>query len=87
MNHWVKYKEMKVIELLEANKSLLELMEREKMNPSDVKYIRLYEEYLRMKSEGHKLTYIVAFLVDEYQVGQATVYRIIERFGKLVKVN
>ena len=39
-----------------------------------------------MKKEGHKLTYIVAFLVDEYSVGQATVYRIIEKFSKPVKV-
>ena len=56
------------------------------MNLSDVRYIKLFNEYLRMKKEGHKLTYIVAFLVDEYSVGQATVYRIIEKFSKPVKV-
>ena len=56
------------------------------INLTDVRYIDLYQEFLRMKSEGHKLTYIVAFLMDEYSVGQATVYRVIDKFGKPVKV-
>lgn len=56
------------------------------VNLSDVRYIDLYQEFLRMKGEGHKLTYIVAFLMDEYSVGQATVYRVIDKFGKPVKV-
>lgn len=56
------------------------------VNLTDVKYIDLYREFLRMKSEGHKLTYIVAFLMDEYSVGQATVYRIIDKFGKAVSI-
>ena len=56
------------------------------VNLTDVKYIDLYREFLRMKSEGHKLTYIVAFVMDEYSVGQATVYRIIDKFGKAVSI-
>lgn len=77
---------MKTYELIKTHKGAMEQMMRAGIGVQDVKYVEMYEEFLRMKGEGHKLTYIVAFLVDEYSVGQATVYRVIERFGKPVKV-
>lgn len=77
---------MIVYDLIKAYEGPMNVLNEANVNLTDVRYIDLYKEFLRMKSEGHKLTYIVAFLVDEYSVGQATVYRIIEKFGKPVKV-
>ena len=67
---------MTVFDLIKVYEGPINVLNDANVNLSDVRYIKLFNEYLRMKKEGHKLTYIVAFLVDEYSVGQATVYRI-----------
>ena len=77
---------MTVFDLIKVYEGPINVLNDANVNLSDVRYIKLFNEYLRMKKEGHKLTYIVAVLVDEYSVGQATVYRIIEKFSKPVKV-
>ena len=77
---------MTVFDLIKVYEGPINVLNDANVNLSDVRYIKLFNEYLRMKKEGHKLTYIVAFLVDEYSVGQATVYRIIEKFSKPVEV-
>ena len=77
---------MTVFDLIKVYEGPINVLNDANVNLSDVRYIKLFNEYLRMKKECHKLTYIVAFLVDEYSVGQATVYRIIEKFSKPVKV-
>jgi len=77
---------MTVFDLIKVYEGPINVLNDANVNLSDVRYIKLFNEYLRMKKEGHKLTYIVAFLVDEYSVGQATVYRIIDKFSKPVKV-
>lgn len=77
---------MTVYDLIKVYEGPMNVLNEYNVNLSDVKYIELYREYLRMKSEGHKLTYIVAFIMDEYEVGQATVYRVIEKFGKSLKM-
>lgn len=54
------------------------------VQPSDVQYVQLYGEFLRMKQEGYKLVYIVAFLMDEYGVSESTVYRVLRRFKRVI---
>ena len=77
---------MTVFDLIKVYEGPINVLNDANVNLSDVRYIKLFNEYLRMKKEGHKPTYIVALLLDEYSVGQATVYRIIEKFSKPVKV-
>lgn len=75
---------MTMYEVLKLNEGLLQFMVANDVQPADVRYVQMYAEYLRMKSEGHKLVYIVAFLMDEYQVSESTVYRVMRRFKKVV---
>lgn len=77
---------MTVYDLIKVYEGPMNVLNDANVNLTDVRYVDLYKEFLRMKGEGHKLTYIVAFLMDEYSVGQATVYRVIDKFGKPVKV-
>ena len=77
---------MTIYDLIKVYEGPMNVLNEANVNLTDVKYIDLYREFLSMKSEGHKLTYIVAFLMDEYSVGQATVYRIIDKFGKAVSI-
>lgn len=75
---------MTMYEVLRLNKGLFQFMVENDVQPQDVQYLAMYEEYKRMKKEGHKMVYIVAFLCDEYGVCEATVYRVVKRFGYLL---
>lgn len=71
---------MTMYEVLKLNQGLFEFMVANDFQLTDVRYVRMYGEYLRMRDEGHKLVYIVAFLQEEYNVSESTVYRVLRRF-------
>lgn len=77
---------MNAYELLKTNQSVLEHMLQMAIEVSDIKYLNLYKEYLRLSGEGHKKTYIVQYLSDEYGISDRSVYRVIERFSAKVEV-
>lgn len=77
---------MTTYELLKLNEPLIQTMQQCAVEVDDIRYLEMYKEYLRMIKEGHKKTYIVAFLSDEYCIGQRTLYRVIERFSSDVEL-
>lgn len=48
----------------------------------DVRYIDLYSEFVKMKNDGEKTTYAVAYLAGRYSVCERKVYDLVKRFGK-----
>lgn len=72
---------MTTYELLKINERLIMTMQQQTVELSDVRYLDMYKEYLRMVNEGHKKTYIIAFLSDEYNIGQRTLYRVIDKLS------
>jgi len=77
---------MNAFELLTIHRNVLELMSSVSIEVGDVKYIGMYKEYRRMVDDGHKMTYIVQYLSDEYGVGESTVYRVIKKFSEDVEI-
>ena len=55
---------MKVIEILKLSRNILETLQKSCVKIDDVRYIEMYEDYLRMQCDGCKKTYIIACLVD-----------------------
>lgn len=78
---------MKAFELLALNQGILQLMKDASLDISDVKYLPMYQEYIRMMQEGHKKTYIVQYLSDEYEISCRNVYRVIEKFSSDVDIS
>lgn len=72
---------MKAFELLTINQGILQLMKNAALDISDIKYLPMYNEYVRLAKEGHKKTYIVQYLSDEYEISCRNVYRVIEKFS------
>lgn len=68
-------------ELLMLNKNVLQIMKDASLDIGDIKYISMYQEYVRLMKEGHKKTYIVQYLSDEYGISDRNVYRIIDKFS------
>lgn len=77
---------MKAYELLSANKIALEIMASVSVDVSDVKYLEMYKEYIRLISEGHKKTYIMQYLSDEYGVTERSIYRIVDKLSTEIEI-
>ena len=77
---------MKAYELLYANRTALEMMSEMSVEVSDIKYLEMYKEYLRLIKEGHKKTYVMQYLSDEYGVAERPTYRIIDRLSTEVNM-
>lgn len=52
----------------------------------DYKWLGLYKGYLRMKSQGCKMTYIVAELSKEYNICERKVYKLVGKLGKVCAI-
>ena len=76
---------MKVIDFLKVGKEFLKLMSNCDIKCNDYAYIELYEDYMEMRKERHKVDYILAILSGKYKMSESTIKRIIRRFSKEVK--
>lgn len=77
---------MRTYEFVMTHKDVLEQMANLSIKPNDVKYLELYQEYMRLDKEGHKKTYIIQYLSDEYNVDERTIYRVVNRFSQEVEI-
>ena len=76
---------MKAYELLNINESLLKVMESLSLAITDVKYIPVIKEYLKLMGEGNKKTYVVQVLSDKYDIAERTMYRVLDKMmGEVV---
>ncbi len=77
---------MNVYEYLKTGESILKVLAANKVDARYVRYLELFEEFKRLEAEGHKKEYIVYYLMQEYDVGRATVYRVISEMDRPMKV-
>lgn len=70
---------MKVYELLNFNKELLLKIHVAGLKVDDYKYVDLYSDYLHLKNDGEKVTYIVNHLSYKYAISERHVYSIVHR--------
>jgi len=71
---------MKVYELMRAGESLLSKLKEANVNVDDSQYISMHSDYRRLKSEGHKIAYITAYLSNIYNISERNIYRIVDKF-------
>lgn len=77
---------MKVIEALKFSRDTIWNAYLLGVNGSDVKYIPLYDEYMRMLADGCKVVYTVAVLAEKYGITQRSVYSVIKRLDRECEV-
>ena len=78
---------MKVYEFLNFNKELLLKIHKSGLKLDDYRYVDLYTEYLSLKNEGDKVTYIVNHLSEKFVISERQVYSIVNRMQKEVTAN
>lgn len=71
---------MKIFEILNIHRELLNRLYASGVRLEDARYIDLYTDYSRMLGEGEKVSYIVVMLSEKYGVRERKVYSLIKRF-------
>lgn len=73
---------MKVVELLKICHPALKMLSENEVSRDDWRYVKLYEEFLHMRSIGVKYVEAVRMLAEDYCIGRATVERAVSRLGR-----
>lgn len=69
------------------NRSMVEVLLSNHININDVQNLQIYEQFMDMKKQGHKVTYITVFLAHKYGMTDRGIYKIIKRLSRSVSVN
>lgn len=77
---------MKYFELLQVNKSFIQLLKKNGVVLSDVEMLQIYEKYLQMIQTDEKRTYIMQKLADEAGIALRTLYVVINRMESEVSI-
>lgn len=69
-------------EMFKVNESVFRAVVLNGVCVEDVQHVEMYEHFCRMEREGHKKTFIVAYLCEQYGVSETTLYRVANRMKK-----
>lgn len=73
---------MKAYEVLLLAKPALEKLADVGVSPKDIQHLEMFNDYLNLKSEGHKVAYIEAYLCDQYNISERRFYQVIKNMCK-----
>lgn len=75
---------MRVVTYLEQNEQVCQTLFRFGIRLSDVRYLDMYHEYMRMTKDGIKATFIIPYLSEQYDVSESTLRRILQRLQQRI---
>ncbi len=70
--------------LLNLNLGQVKMMSKCGLSVGDVRYLPMFEEYLRLREDGTKKKQTMEYLAKKYLVGESTVKRVVRRFSQVV---
>ena len=76
---------MKAHELLKIGAPILDGMTVAGITSDDARYLEMYRDFAKMKAEGQKITYVVAYLSELYGVSERRVYKLVKKFESEVQ--
>lgn len=76
---------MKIYDIISFNRELLKKLNTLNINSSDYQSADIYEQFLKQKKEGCKISYITIKLAENYGCSQRTIYNIIHKMEQLVQ--
>lgn len=73
-------------EVLKMNEPVMEQVACGGVTATDIAHVKMYEDLLRLESEGHKKEWILAFLCEQYGVTRRNIYKIKARMKKEIRL-
>lgn len=77
---------MRVADFIRIHKEMMNLLSNYNVKMDDFKYVEMFEDFDKMVKEGDKVSYIVACLAEEYDMCEASVYRVLKKFKVTLQV-
>ena len=77
---------MKAIDILSLAEGIITTLDRNDIKTADVRYVQMYRDWQRMREEGHKWDWIMYWLGKEYELSEASVWRILKRMDKEIEM-
>ena len=71
---------MRVADLVKFSGEMLKRLHDSGISTDDYQYLNMFEDFEKMKIQGHKTTYIVAYLSDRYGLCVRKIYKVLRRF-------
>lgn len=69
-------------ELVKVLRSALETLAKNGIETRDARHVEMFEDWLRLRGEGHKYIYIIRYLSQQYEMSETSVYRIVRKFSE-----
>lgn len=76
---------MRIIDAIKFNQELLKKLLDAGIKLEDAKYVNLFDDYSAMLAMGDKVSYIVVFLAQRYNICERKVYQLIKHFQSPLK--
>ncbi|WP_289744728.1 hypothetical protein [uncultured Duncaniella sp.] len=73
---------MKLFEILKLFRGTFIYLASQGVKMEDVRHIDMYDDFVRMRASGDKVTYIVSALSGRYNVSERMVYNVVARLGR-----
>lgn len=73
---------MTVYDIVSLNRELLKRLHKNGIKVNDYKLLDLYNDYLQMKADGDKTSYIVAKLSNKYKVCERQVFKVVKKMSQ-----
>lgn len=75
---------MKIYDIISFNRELLQKLSNLNINSSDYQAATIYEQFIKLKKEGEKVSYITLKLAELHGCSQRTIYNIVNKMEQLV---
>ena len=73
---------MKVADLVKFSGEMLKRLHDSGISTDDYQWLKMYEDFEKMRLEGHKTTYIVATIAQKYGICERKVYKVVKHFRR-----
>ena len=73
---------MTVYDIVSLNRELLKRLHKNGIKTDDYKWLDLHNDYLQMKADGYKTSYIVAKLSIKYNVCERQVFKVVKKMNQ-----
>lgn len=71
---------MTKVEYIKAVAPIMATMQRNGIDVKMLRFLPMYEDWARLREEGHKQTWVAMYLAEQYAIGLTKFYRIINKF-------
>lgn len=69
-------------ELVKLLQDVMNTLAKNGLSVTDARHVTMYEDWLRLRKEGHKYIYIIRYLSQQYEMSETSVYRIVRKFAE-----